>query len=93
MHISAAREGDQVRVEVLDHGPGLAAGIEGRVFEKFFRGPGVPAGGSGLGLAICRGIVVAHGGTITAANRPEGGASFRFTLPIDGQPPAVPEER
>jgi two-component system sensor histidine kinase KdpD len=92
VHISAAREGDQVRVEVLDHGPGLAAGIEGRVFEKFFRGPGVPSGGSGLGLAICRGIVVAHGGTITAANRPEGGASFRFTLPIDGPAPAVPEE-
>jgi two-component system sensor histidine kinase KdpD len=90
--ISAAREGDQIRVEVLDRGPGLAAGTAARVFEKFFRGPGAPSGGSGLGLAICRGIVVAHGGTITAANRPEGGASFRFTLPIDGQPPAVPEE-
>jgi two-component system sensor histidine kinase KdpD len=90
--ISAARDGEQIQVEVFDHGPGLAAGTEGRVFESFFRGPGVPSGGSGLGLAICRGIVVAHGGAITAANRPEGGASFRFTLPIDGQPPAVPEE-
>ena len=90
--ISAAREGDRIRVEVLDRGPGLAAGIEGRVFETFFRGPGVPSGGSGLGLAICRGIVVAHGGTIEAANRPDGGASFGFTLPIDGQPPTVPRE-
>jgi len=92
VHIAAAREGDRVLVEVLDDGPGLAPGIEGRVFDRFFRGPGVPPGGSGLGLAICRGIVVAHGGTIAAANRPEGGAAFRFTLPIDGQPPAVPEE-
>jgi two-component system sensor histidine kinase KdpD len=90
--ISAQREGDQVRVEVLDHGAGLAPGIERRVFETFFRGPGVPSGGSGLGLAICRGIVVAHGGTITAANHPGGGACFRFTLPIEGQPPAVPTE-
>jgi two-component system sensor histidine kinase KdpD len=79
-------------VEVLDHGAGLAPGIERRVFETFFRGPGVPSGGSGLGLAICRGIVVAHGGTITAANHPGGGACFRFTLPIEGQPPAVPPE-
>jgi two-component system sensor histidine kinase KdpD len=90
--ISAAREGDRVRVEVLDRGPGLAAGIETRVFETFFRGPGVPSGGSGLGLAICRGIVVAHGGSIEAANRPQGGAAFGFTLPIDGQPPTVPRE-
>jgi two-component system, OmpR family, sensor histidine kinase KdpD len=81
-----------VRVEVLDRGPGLAAGTEARVFETFFRGPCAPSGGSGLGLAICRGIVVAHGGSIEAANRTEGGASFGFTLPIDGQPPTVPRE-
>ena len=89
--ISVSRDGDRVRVEVLDRGPGLPAGTETRVFEKFFRGPGAPAGGSGLGLTICRGIVAAHGGRIEAANRPEGGASFRFTLPIDGQPPPLPE--
>jgi two-component system sensor histidine kinase KdpD len=90
--IAASRDGDRVRVEVFDRGPGLAPGTEARVFEKFFRGPGAPAEGSGLGLTICRGIVAAHGGTIEAANRPEGGASFRFTLPIDGQPPPMPEQ-
>ena len=45
--------------------------------------------GIGLGLAICRGIVQAHGGTISAQNRPDGGASFRFTIPITGSPPPV----
>jgi two-component system sensor histidine kinase KdpD len=90
--IAASRDGDRVRVEVFDRGPGLAPGTEARVFEKFYRGAGAPAEGSGLGLTICRGIVAAHGGTIEAANRPEGGASFRFTLPIDGQPPPMPEQ-
>ena len=78
-------------VQVADHGPGLPPGTERRVFDKFFR---APAGenqprGIGLGLAICRGIVEAHGGTISAANRPSGGAAFRITLPNDGQPPNV----
>ncbi len=73
-------------VEVADRGPGLAAGDEARVFEKFYRAGSAP-GGVGLGLAICRGIVEAHGGRIWAENRPAGGAAFRFELPIDGQPP------
>jgi signal transduction histidine kinase len=37
----------------------------------------------GLGLTICRGIISAHGGRIWVAERPGGGASFRFTLPLD----------
>jgi two-component system sensor histidine kinase KdpD len=92
IEIDARLETDAVRIEVKDSGPGLPPGSEERVFEKFFRAPGAPAGGSGLGLAICRGVVVAHGGTISAGNRPEGGASFRFTLPASGRPPAVPAE-
>jgi two-component system, OmpR family, sensor histidine kinase KdpD len=92
LEIDARRDGDRVIVEVRDSGPGLPAGLEERVFEKFFRAPGAPAGGSGLGLTICRGIVAAHGGAIVAASRPEGGAVFRLTLPLLGGPPALREE-
>ena len=80
-------------MEVLDRGPGLPPGAGPRVFEKFFRarpaGEGAGPRGIGLGLAICRGIIDAHGGRITAENRPGGGAAFRLTLPAEGAPPVV----
>jgi two-component system sensor histidine kinase KdpD len=80
----AAREvGGALAIEVADGGPGVPPGDEARVFEKFYRGPGARAGGAGLGLAICRGVVEAHGGTITASNRPGGGACFLIRLPLD----------
>jgi two-component system, OmpR family, sensor histidine kinase KdpD len=85
-----------VRVTVDDSGPGLPAGMESRIFEKFTRGEKESAKpGIGLGLAICRAIVDAHDGTIGAANRiaPDGhveGARFWFTLPVE-TPPPVPE--
>jgi two-component system sensor histidine kinase KdpD len=88
IEISAAAEGNVVRVEVADSGPGLPVGEEGRVFDKFYRAPGAVAqSGIGLGLTICRGIITAHGGRIWAENRPGGGAAFRFTLPLTGVPP------
>jgi two-component system sensor histidine kinase KdpD len=79
----------QAMVEVADRGPGLAAGDESRIFEKFYRRAGPQSRGAGLGLAICRAIVEAHGGRIWAQNRPDGGAAFRFFLPIEGEPPHV----
>jgi two-component system sensor histidine kinase KdpD len=85
-----------VRVTVDDNGPGLPAGMEARVFEKFTRGEKESAKpGIGLGLAICRAIVEAHGGTIGALNRmsAEGrveGARFWFTLPVE-TPPDAPD--
>jgi len=87
VEIAASVEGSVVRVEVADRGPGLPAGEEARVFDKFYRGAGAPPGGGvGLGLTICRGIIAAHGGRIWAENRPEGGTVFRFTLPLVGPP-------
>lgn len=86
---SAWSEGHTVVVEVADRGPGLPAGDEQRIFDKFYRSRPASAPGVGLGLTICQAIVEAHGGRIWAANRPGGGAVFRFTLPLDGEPPQV----
>ena len=87
IEISAAAVDGMVRVDVADRGPGLPAGEETRIFEKFYRVPGATStSGVGLGLTIVRGIVTAHGGRIWAENRPGGGAMFRFTLPLSGPP-------
>jgi two-component system sensor histidine kinase KdpD len=79
-----------VILEVADDGAGIPAGQEETIFEKFQRGPEAKGAGAGLGLAICRGIVAAHGGTITAENRAGGGALFRVTLPRTGRAPTIP---
>jgi two-component system, OmpR family, sensor histidine kinase KdpD len=94
IEMAASVSDGQVIVDIADHGPGVPADIEQRVFEKFFRAhpPAATAGrrGIGLGLAICRGIVEAHGGTITVRSRADGpGAVFRFTLPATDPPPHV----
>jgi two-component system sensor histidine kinase KdpD len=80
--VSAEFEGEAVRVTVEDTGPGLPPGDPERLFAKFQRGREESnAGGAGLGLAICRAIINAHGGRISAMQRPGGGARFVFTLP------------
>ena len=86
--ISAKVAGLTVVVEVSDRGMGFAPGDEQRAFEKFYRGHSARVRGVGLGLAICRAIVEIHGGSITAENRPGGGATIQFTLPLDSSPPA-----
>jgi len=94
IEIAATTLDGAVRVDVADRGPGLPAGEETRIFEKFYRVPGATAtSGVGLGLTIVRGIITAHGGRIWAENRPGGGAMFRFTLPLVAVPPLqVPPE-
>jgi two-component system sensor histidine kinase KdpD len=95
IEITARQQGREIVVEVADRGPGLPAGEEERVFEKFFRGQAAATDGrpgAGLGLAICRAIVVAHGGKIWAENRAGGGARFCFSLPLEGTPPRLSPE-
>jgi len=91
LSLTASTDGGWLRLSVADEGPGLPAGDEERIFDKFYRGvPTVDSGrGSGLGLAICRAIAKVHGGTITAANRPRGGAEFVVRLPLITNAPQV----
>jgi two-component system sensor histidine kinase KdpD len=86
VEIAARRHGNAVEVEVLDRGPGFAPGHENRVFDKFFRGRSDEVRGAGLGLAICRAIIEAHGGSIRAENRMDGGAAIRFHIPLGEGP-------
>jgi two-component system sensor histidine kinase KdpD len=91
--IRAAADGRELLVSVEDEGPGLPAGDPEQLFAKFERGTIEGAiSGVGLGLAICRAIVRLHGGRIWAERRPEGGAAFRFTLPLE-EAPVVPTEQ
>lgn len=90
--ISAGVADTNVVICVSDRGPGLPAGVESRVFEKFFRAAPSGVRGAGLGLAICRGVVQAHGGTITAENRDGGGAVFRVMLPAPDEAPVLRDE-
>jgi two-component system sensor histidine kinase KdpD len=68
-------------VEVADRGPGIPPDDLERVFEKFYHAKG--SKGAGLGLAICRAILSAHGGRVWAENREDGGAVFKFSLPLE----------
>ena len=85
--VDARVQGARLHVTVWDEGPGLARGGEAGLFDKFARGnveSSIP--GVGLGLAICRSVIEAHGGSIHASNRPAGGASFEFELPLQTPP-------
>ena len=87
--ISGWISNQELLVEVADRGPGLIPGDEELVFEKFYQASSGSARGVGLGLTICRSIIEAHAGNIWAANRPGGGATFRFTLPLEEGAPLL----
>ena len=92
IELSARASDGEVTIEVADRGAGVPPGDEQRIFDKFYRAAPSETRGVGLGLTICRGIVEAHGGRIWAENRPDGGARFRFTLPVQGEPPKAVTE-
>jgi len=79
----AARERDhKIVVSVVDTGPGIPQEHLSKIFDRFWRTPGIKQKGSGLGLSIAKGIVEAHGGTIWAESQMGKGSSFFFTVPL-----------
>ena len=87
IRVTTAASGDRVDIEIADNGPGVAQDLELRIFEPFFTTKDVGQG-TGIGLAMARGIVEEHGGALTLAQTPGGGASFRISLPAARGPDA-----
>lgn len=79
LSLAVSIEGDSVRLQVRDRGPGLPENALDRIFEPFYT---TREQGLGLGLNICRTIVESMGGHLVAANRDGGGADFTMTLPV-----------
>jgi two-component system sensor histidine kinase KdpD len=82
IEIDAEYENDHLLISVSDRGPGVPIEATERLFEKFYRSDDRKTGGLGLGLSIARGLIEAHGGTLTAENRDGGGARFSIRLPV-----------
>jgi PAS domain S-box-containing protein len=90
--VSTAVTDGRVTLRVADSGTGIAPNAIDRIFEPFFTTK--PRGkGTGLGLSICQNIAHMYGGTITAENRPEGGAVFTLALPPSDIPPEAAPDR
>jgi signal transduction histidine kinase len=84
VHVACRRVAEGVTFTIADTGPGIPAVDLPHIFSPLYRGEGSrnrQTGGAGLGLTIARRIILAHGGELTAANRPDGGATFSGTLP------------
>jgi two-component system sensor histidine kinase KdpD len=92
VEVSAQAEADQLLLRVADNGPGLPPGDTSRWFDRFQRGPDAVVGGTGIGLSLVKGFAEAQGGSVSAENRPGGGALIIVKLPLTKLPP-VPEEK
>ena len=86
IEITGRVEEDGVVVLVRDSGPGIPGEVLPRLFEPFYT---TKSEGTGLGLAVSAGIVHSVGGSLTAANHPEGGALFRLALPSAAAEPGA----
>ena len=81
--VRASLANRQLFLSVLDEGSGISEADLPRIFGVFQRGARATPGGTGLGLAIVEGFVHAHGGSVSAANRPSRGAEFTITIPVE----------
>ncbi|HSI43440.1 MAG TPA: ATP-binding protein [Methylotenera sp.] len=83
IHINEVMTGSQVVIRVMDSGPGVVDAELDTIFQAFFRGSNTHhADGHGVGLAIAKQIIEAHGGSIKAYNRGEGGLAVEIHLPV-----------
>jgi two-component system sensor histidine kinase KdpD len=81
IRVRTLSDGDYCVISIADHGPGLPDDRLEKIFDKFYRLPDTKTGGTGLGLSIAKGFTEAHGGTLTVANLPLGGAEFTIRIP------------
>ncbi|HYR29752.1 MAG TPA: HAMP domain-containing sensor histidine kinase [Thermoanaerobaculia bacterium] len=85
IEVAVSMRGDEVRISVRDHGIGIAASEQKKIFEKFYRvGSGLvhDVKGSGLGLSIVQHVVQAHGGRVEVSSTPGEGTTFTIVLPV-----------
>jgi two-component system, OmpR family, sensor histidine kinase KdpD len=87
--LSGSVDRGALHLTIEDSGPGFPPGTEEKVFQKLYTAHPQTRGGIGLGLTICKVIVEAHGGTIRASNRAEGGARISIIVPQTEKPPRV----
>lgn len=86
VQLAACLEGETVRVEVRDTGPGIPSSFHGQIFQKFAQADASPTrrqGGTGLGLSICKAIIDQLGGTIGFETQSGKGTTFYFELPAN----------
>jgi len=84
VEITAHDDGSQIRIDVVDNGPGIPEALMDKVFDPFFRIEGSRSrhtGGTGMGLGIARNIARSHGGELRLRNRDGGGLHAQLTLP------------
>ncbi len=98
IRIALRRRDEAIELTVEDDGEGVAPGYLEQVFEPFVQGPAsrhAAQPGTGLGLTLARELVALHDGTLTAGNRPGGGARFEAVLPVrpQGGEPSAPGSR
>jgi signal transduction histidine kinase len=88
--VLTSNDGPFQRLLLFDNGPGIPPAVLRKLFRPFFT---TKAAGTGLGLAVVQKIIVQHGGSVEAHNRPEGGAAFIVTLPLGRAIPVPVETR
>ena len=91
--VGIARDGDKVRLAVVDQGEGISPEQQERIFERFYRGDPARArrtGGTGLGLSIVKHVAADHGGEVEVWSKPGAGSTFTLVLPL-ADPPTRPD--